>query len=175
MGAYGFEETLAPQDHSGRDATVEACSKYISKGHEKPFLLVASLINPHDICYLPLRDFVKASPPSERNTKLLSPAALVEVDAAMRIPAGISEREFYDKHCPPLPDNYAISDKELSSTIPKAGYLGFARANYTDKQWLMYRWAYARLTERVDAQVGPDPGCIGGCRVGREYTGCFRQ
>jgi choline-sulfatase len=28
-----------------------------------------------------------------------------------------------------------------------------ARDNYTEKQWRMHRWAYARLTEEVDAQI----------------------
>jgi arylsulfatase A-like enzyme len=28
-----------------------------------------------------------------------------------------------------------------------------ARENYTDKDWQMYRWAYVKLAERVDAQI----------------------
>jgi choline-sulfatase len=28
-----------------------------------------------------------------------------------------------------------------------------ARENYTEKQWRMHRWVYARLTEQVDAQI----------------------
>lgn len=156
VAAYGFEERLAPEDPEGRDPTVDACVNFLKTRHEKPFLLVASLINPHDICYLALRDFVNASPPSKQNADLMAPLALAEVDAAMKVPAGISEADFYSKLCPKLPENHAVPDKELTAYMATHfdNYLGWTRRNYNDKQWLMYRWVYARLTERVDAQIG---------------------
>jgi len=30
----------------------------------------------------------------------------VELDEALKIPEGISEEEFFEKYCPPLPDNH---------------------------------------------------------------------
>lgn len=156
VAAYGFEERLAPKDPEGRDPTVDACVNFVKARQEKPFLLVASLINPHDICYVTLRDWVNAAPPSKKNSSQLHPLALAEVDAVMKYPPGVAESEFYGKLCPTLPENYAVADSELTAYMATHfnNYLGWARRNYDDKQWLMYRWVYARLTERVDAQIG---------------------
>ncbi|TAN36785.1 MAG: hypothetical protein EPN23_08235 [Verrucomicrobia bacterium] len=154
--AYGFAERLAPKDPEGRAPTVQVCADFLKAKHDKPFLLVASLINPHDICYLPLREWVQALPPSAQRSRMLAPPALAEVDAALKIPAGVSAQEFYDKYCPPLPANHAIPEQELTAFMAtkRGSYLGWARQNYSEHQWRRYRWVYARLTERVDAEIG---------------------
>jgi len=161
VAAYGFEERLAPGDNEGRDPAVDACADFLKTPREKPFLLVASLINPHDICYLPLRDSVNAlAPEKERSARMKqhgqTDLPFAELAAAMRLPPGTDESEFYSDFCPTLPENYAVPEKELSTYMETHAdnFLGWARKNYSDKQWLMYRWTYARLTERVDAQIG---------------------
>src|SRR6056297_1805705 len=58
--AYGFTRHITPHDHEGSDPTVEACAAFLKESHDKPFLLIASLINPHDICYMPLLDWAEA-------------------------------------------------------------------------------------------------------------------
>jgi len=161
VAAYGFQERLAPRDNEGRDPAVDACVDFLKAPREKPFLLVASLINPHDICYLPLRDSVNALPSAEERAALMQQQGatelpFAELDAAMRLPPGIDELEFYRKHCPALPGNHAVPEKELTAYMAThaTDYLGWARRNYNERQWLMFRWVYARLTERVDAQIG---------------------
>ncbi|NEW81308.1 MAG: sulfatase-like hydrolase/transferase [Mariniphaga sp.] len=42
-----------------RDELADECAKYIKENHIKPYYLTVSLINPHDICYMALRDFAK--------------------------------------------------------------------------------------------------------------------
>jgi len=153
VAAYGFEEHLVPHDFEGRTPTVNACVNFIETNHtDKPFLLVASLINPHDICYLPLRDELKAT----KSSKKLPPLDLKNVDEAMKLPPGVSQEEFYSKLCPPLPENFKIPARELTAYMADQydNYLGWARRNYNDNQWRMYRWVYARLTEHVDGQIG---------------------
>ncbi len=154
--AYGFQDWLAPGDAEGRAPTVQACASFLRTRHEKPFLLVASLINPHDICYQPLREWVQSLPPLDKRSKLISPKALVDLDAALQLPAGVSEQDFFSQVCPPLPANHAIPERELTAfgATKRGGYLDWARQHYTARQWQLYRWAYARLTEKVDAEIG---------------------
>jgi len=135
---------------------VEACEAFLRTPHDKPFLLVASLINPHDICHLPLRDFMTAAKITTNTVDRSAPLALAEVDAAIKFPPGVSEQEFFEKLCPPLPPNHPVPEKELTAYMAahRDDYLGWTRKNYDDRQWRIYRWVYDRLTERVDAQIG---------------------
>ena len=43
-----------------REGLAEKCVEFLHKKHEKPFLLVASFINPHDICYMAIRAYAEA-------------------------------------------------------------------------------------------------------------------
>lgn len=74
----------------------------------------------------------------------------------MKRPAGISEDDFYDNYCPPLPDNHEPQENEpdaIASLISARPFRQKARDQYSEKQWRMHRWAYCRLTEMVDAQI----------------------
>ena len=150
--AYGFDEMLAPQDKEGRDPTVDACVSFLRQTQEQPFLLYASLINPHDICYLALNEHQKHAGKSGVNPKA---PPMVELERALQMPPGVSRDEFVEKHCPPLPPNYAIPDGELSAPwSDKPDFMLFARQQWGEREWRLHRWAYARLTERVDGQIG---------------------
>ncbi len=133
-----------------RDSLAIACSDFLMnrKKEEKPFLLFASFINPHDICYDAIR---WASPESD-----LAKQTPWELDEALKIPGGISEEEFFEKYCPPLPDNHLPMRGELSSVdslIKLRPFRNIVRELWSEKDWRMHRWAYMRLTERVDAQI----------------------
>jgi len=151
--AYGFEKYLTPDDKEGRERTVEACAGYLKNRGEKPFLLVASLINPHDICYLPLLEWAMAENrqnpyPNEQASRLIS--------ELLKLPKDLSRDDFIARFCPPLPGNYNIPAGELPSftTNHATSYIGWARRNYSESDWRIYRFLYARLTETVDRQVG---------------------
>jgi len=47
----GFDRLTGDQ----RDGLADACVEFLGRQHDKPFLLVASFINPHDICYMAIR------------------------------------------------------------------------------------------------------------------------
>jgi len=137
-----------------REGLADTCADLLSKPSDDPFLMVASFINPHDICYMAIRDFAETDfdhwllKTGETEVKCL--------DEALQLPKGMSEEEFFSSVCPPLPDNLEIPDKEpeaVSTMLRARDFKRKARENYTDKQWRMHRWAYARLTERVDRQI----------------------
>ena len=58
--------------------------------------------------------------------------------------------------CPPLPANFAINPDEAEAVAVRRT-IGSAQAmamQFTDDGWRQYRWAYNRLTEKADQQIG---------------------
>ncbi|MFZ5832781.1 MAG: sulfatase [Planctomycetota bacterium] len=141
-----------------REELATACADFLRQKHERPFLLVASFINPHDICYMAIRahaEAVKAQGRKARNLTSENPA-IAALDAAIELPEGVSREEFFAKHCPPLPANFEIPPGEPDGAWnPQSkDFRNYVRQNWTDEDWRLHRWAYARLTERVDGQIG---------------------
>ncbi len=150
--SIGFESLTRDE----RDELAEACARFLGEKHDKPFLLVASFINPHDICYMAIDDHARAlgKPP-------LYPQSRVErqtLAKALRLPEGVSREAFFQNLCPPPPANLDVP--ALEPECLQRQYVGtgtfreHARNNWSDETWRMHRWAYCRLTEMVDAQIG---------------------
>jgi arylsulfatase A-like enzyme len=118
--------------NNGIDSLIpDAAIKFLKTKRDKPFLLVASFVNPHNICQwarnedLPDGDI--GAPPSAEN-------------------------------CPPLRFNSAPSEYETdimqllrtsfqaSPTFPVSGF--------SDQKWRQYIWAYYRMIEKVDEEIG---------------------
>src|SRR5574340_618199 len=149
--AYGFDVISRDQ----REQLAGTSADFLRQKHDRPFLMVTSLINPHDICFMAISAFAKAGgKPREIAGKgrQLPEKYLPE---ALRTPAGVSEAELFARHCPPLPANIEPARDELSSLmIDKREFQKYVRKSWTDRDWRMHRWAYARLTEQVDREVG---------------------
>lgn len=147
----GFE-TISTDE---RDQLAQDCIDFLNQTHDQPFLLVASFINPHDICHMAIRDFAETD--LEKSLSRPDRIELQEVDKALQLPDGMSREQFFAAVCPPLPDNFEIQQDEPAA-IPmmqaRSPFKRKARAHYTEEQWRLHRWVYARLTERVDAQIG---------------------
>ncbi len=127
---------------------------FINKEHDKPYYMVLSFINPHDICYMGIRDFASSAFDSLLLRK--GKTELAALDWALQKPEGMSDEEFFAHHCPPLPLNLEPQKDEpkaLQTLINNRSFRKSARKDYTDKDWRMHRYAYARLTERVDSQI----------------------
>ena len=140
LKTMGFE-AISPDQ---RWKLADACVEFLKRPHGKPFLLVASFINPHDICYMAINDHKPGR----------VPAPLVE---AMKLPQGVSRQEFHEKHCPPLPENHEIPPAEaeaVTKLLQERPFKYHARKTWSKEKWRLHRWAYCRLTEVVDAQVG---------------------
>jgi arylsulfatase A-like enzyme len=105
------------------------CREFLQGPHDKPFLLVASFDNPHNICEWRRQQNVPWGPIGE--------------------PPRVED-------CPPLPANYAVPpfEPEAIRIITRGNPRIYPGDNYSDEQWRRYRWAYYRLVEHVDAQIG---------------------
>jgi len=148
--ALGFNDICNDQ----REKLAEETAKYIKGKHDKPYFMIVSLINPHDICYMAIRDF--ASTEVEKNLVKRGVTECAVLDKAMKMPKGVSENEFFEKYCPPLPPNYQPQKDEpkaIDYLLDQWNFRRKAREQYTDRQWRHFRWAYCRLTEFVDNKV----------------------
>jgi choline-sulfatase len=137
-----------------RDVLAQKASEYIQKQHEKPYFLIISLINPHDICYMAIRDFAHTK--TDSLILLKGQTELEMLDKALLKPEGISNERFFRDYCPPLPINFAPQEDEpkaINWLINQRPFRINAREKYTENDWRMHRWAYCRLTEVVDSQV----------------------
>jgi len=147
----GFEELTKDT----REGLAEECAKFLSQSPPEPFLLVASFINPHDICLMAIDAFTQATgrepiyPNLQRDRECLA--------EALRLPPNISETEFFARLCPPLPSNFEIPPDEPDgvtlSYLPPQSFRRYVREHWTEREWRLHRWAYCRLTERGDAEI----------------------
>lgn len=121
----------------------------------KRWAMVASLINPHDICYQAIRAF--ATDGTDRRILDGGTVELANLDEALLPPAGVDRETFLREHLPPLPANAAIQEDEpelISTVLAQRPFKAAARARWQEQDWRLHRWAYARLMERVDRQIG---------------------
>ena len=166
----GYETAYAGKDHlpadlsierlgfdylstDRRDGCADACVDFLESASEKPFFLAASLINPHDICYMAIRDARENDSDYEG---FENKTAEAELDAALERPPDVDEETFFAEHAPPLPANHepqADEPEAVRNHINERSFKRYARAEWSAERWREHRWAYARLTERVDAQI----------------------
>ncbi|ANW96654.1 hypothetical protein AXE80_10375 [Wenyingzhuangia fucanilytica] len=112
---------------------------YIKKSHNKPFFLVASLLNPHDCCEL------------ARNISGLGDDYH---DGAV-----VEDMEL-DK-CPPLPENFNIPRNEAEGFYTRRNPDPSDKVNFgkhpvkywTEKEWRQYAYGYDRLVEKMDNHI----------------------
>jgi len=110
-------------------ATPSYCARFLKENKSNPFLLVASFLNPHDICEWARGDALKMD---------------VLEDAP---PPHL---------CPELPANWDIQANEpkIVREQQKVSFRTYPTVNWTGDQWRQYRWAYNRLVEKVDVYIG---------------------
>lgn len=146
--SIGFESLTRDE----RDELADRCAGFLRQPHDRPFFLVASFINPHDICYMAIDAYTKAE-----KLPAMYPQSTIErqrLAEALALPAGVSRREFFERHCPPLPPNHGATRDEPGAFAGFGGFRGWARRNWSEEDWRLHRWAYCRLTERVDHEIG---------------------
>ena len=144
---YGFDKLITSNEREELAAKTEAF--LLNKSSASPFLAVVNFINPHDICYAAIKDF----PPKNRKLATI-PQPFLDV---IKIPDSLSEEIFYATYCPPLPHNFepTFNEPRAIQVLKKLhSFTIDACENWTEKDWRLHRWAYHRLTERVDEQIG---------------------
>ena len=112
----------------GDASTSRACEGFLrNRAKDKPFLMVASFLQPHDICeWLRLNTY--------------DPQKLLYDGLTQELPP-LPENFNYDRHEP------AYLSKSRLSRDP------FVKG-WDHLQWQYYRWSYYRHIEQVDAEIG---------------------
>jgi choline-sulfatase len=135
--AHGFE-IMRGNDAGGHDAGVtEGALQFLARQHDKPFLLVASFLNPHNICEWARR--------LSGRTQALNCGEIGEPPPQDRLP--------------PVPFNLASPKNEPDGmTMMRRGYQvedgPFPVGKFTPDDWRKHRWGYYRMVELVDKQIG---------------------
>ncbi len=126
---HGFEYIHNTWSGDFMDAANPAyCARFMKENKDRPFLLVASFLNPHDICEWARNDFLK-------------------MDFIDQPPA--------PELCPVLPYNWKISSHEppIIREQQQVNLRTYPSTNWGPERWRQYRWAYNRLVEKVDGYV----------------------
>ncbi len=148
--SQGYEKLTA----DARDDLAEACVRFLRQSHDRPFLLFASFINPHDVCYMAINDFARSQGrPVAGNVDSRHCEQVLE-----RARRGGDLSAFIREHCPPLPANLDIPAGEPEGItldyVDPVPFRRYARQQWSGEMWRLHRWLYARLTEEVDGQIG---------------------
>ena len=112
-----------------------AVNDFLRKKHDNPFFLVASFVNPHDIC-----EYARKLADFKKNTDLWN---------------GTIPEAPTPENCPELPPNFEIPEnepdviREHQLRVPSA----YPSRDWNKDTWRQYRWALNRLTERVDSEI----------------------
>lgn len=136
-GAHGFE-IMDSRNKENYDAGVaDGALQFLGRRHDKPFLLVASFLNPHNICEW-----------ARRLAGRTQPLNCGEIGA----PPPLDQ-------LPPLPINLAPPKNEPDGmTLMRQAYQvdsgPFPVAKFTEEDWRKHRWGYYRMIEKVDAEIG---------------------
>ncbi|MCS2412403.1 sulfatase family protein [Bacteroides uniformis] len=122
--AFGFENLHGHNDFGLAEAAVD----FLKRKHDKPFFLVASFDNPHNIC---------------------------QYARSQKLPFATVEEPDLDE-CPVLPANFNVApyDADVLKYEKEQNYRLYPTRNFTPDDWRRYRNAYFRLVETVDREIG---------------------
>ena len=116
-------------------ATADNAVRFMKAKHERPYFVVVSFLNPHDICeWARMRSGIQDT---MKNGEVSLEPPLAK--------------------CPPLPANFEIPADEPEivglrrNSAPQGAH---PTLNWGPTEWRQYRWAYARLIEKVDEEIG---------------------
>jgi len=122
---------------------------------EKPFFLVTSFINPHDICLAGLKEFPQDD--FEHTLVRVCQKDIAVLEQEGKLPPGMDEETFFDTICPPLPDNFEPQRDEpeaIDLELTRRPFRRSCREKWGEREWRLHRWAYANLVKRVDREIG---------------------
>lgn len=126
---HGFRDLVIPRGRSKDERVAELCGRAFARKHARPFLVVASLVNPHNVC------------------ELARKTPLPEADIGPPPPLN---------SCPPLPANFSVPDDEPSAIreAHRESWKRYPTVGWTEADWRQYLWGYFRLVEHVDGIIG---------------------
>ena len=145
----GFEDL----GRACRGDLADLCVEFLGQEHDQPLCLCASIINPHDICFVTIDAYHDEQ---RERFQESSPSEFALVRELARPPAGVSPEEFAAM-LPPLPANFepqADEPEKIHYLLDQRPFRRHARDNWTAHDWRLHRWVYHRLAERVDQHIG---------------------
>jgi len=163
MESCGFEDLTRDE----REGLAGKCAEFFRSEPQEPFFMVASFINPHDICYVEIDAAIDYYGLPE-----FAPKNKVErqkIAEAKQLAEKARADGVYDSRCPPLKSNFEITEnvpgilhanlRPEPAEKPKASDVYYymhdhVRNNWTEEDWRLHHWIYHRLTEDVDRQIG---------------------
>ena len=125
MEEFGYTVLLEGNDDAGVPLK---CLEFLKQRPEQPFFLVASFINPHDICQVARSQPLPQGPVADAPTE----------------------------ECPNLPQNFAVPPfaPDVLNFVRRSSHRVYPTTEYNDADWRHYRQLYYRLCEKVDAEIG---------------------
>ncbi|MFW6336929.1 MAG: sulfatase [Phycisphaeraceae bacterium] len=126
---FGFESLVGMIDPQVVPAVSGFWDRCESESPDKPWFAVASFDNPHNIC-----EWARRQP----------------------LPWGEVPEPHGVKNCPPLPANHmGLAEEPIAFASEKISSPGiYPTEGWTTEMWRRYRYAYFRLCEKVDAEIG---------------------
>lgn len=125
---HGF---IDPETEQDDPTTSSNAAKFLRGKHDAPFLVVASLLNPHNIA---------------------------EWSRGQELPLGEIGQPPPIDQLPPIRTNHEPQDNEPDIVaIIRRSYQSapmFPVSGFDEKKWREYIWAYYRLIEKVDREIG---------------------
>ncbi len=124
-GSRGFE-LLCPW---GDIQVADHLTSFLREKHEKPFFAAGCFVNPHNIC-----EYGSGKPLFEGTIGEMPP----------------------DHELPVLPANHPIPpfEPEILRILQKQGHEVYIPQNFSSLEWRRYLWAYYRMIELADEQIG---------------------
>jgi choline-sulfatase len=128
---------LSPAEDNYDARVAQAAIGFVQREHAKPFLLVASFMNPHNIC-----EWARRAAGREQ-----------------RLSCGEIGTPPDPGSLPPSPENLAppVDEPDGMTFIRRAYQLDdglFPVADFTAEDWRKQRWGYYRMVEKVDREIG---------------------
>jgi len=128
---------LSPPEIDNYDSRItHAAAKFLDRKHDRPFLLVVSYMNPHNICEWARR--------AAGRKQTLSCGEIGTAPAADSLP-------------PPPPNLAPPKNEPDGMALMRRGYHAsstFPVGNFTTEDWRRQRWGYYRMIEKVDGEIG---------------------
>jgi len=127
----GFDFAVNLKNNGADATTPSAVAEFLGRKRDRPFLLVASFVNPHNICEWARGD---------------------------KLPDGPVGTPPPPQECPPGPASLAPSaDEPDAIEFARRSYQANAQfpvGGFDVAKWRQYRWAYYRMIEQTDALIG---------------------
>jgi arylsulfatase A-like enzyme len=139
---HGFEildsksKVSSPEDDNYDSRVIRGAVEFLSRKHDKPFLLVVSLMNPHNIC-----EWARRGAGREQRLSCGEIGTPPALDQLPPPPANLD---------PPKNEPDGMTLIRRAYQVPDGK---FPVGDFTPEDWRRQRWGYYRMVEKVDGEI----------------------